>query len=112
MTYVDASVATSLTGQAVPSGASTNSAAPGAQGPGSNLNVTHAVVVTLGSAALGLVALGWLFRRGGKSLPPLRVDAANALNVYFSWLLVDGTLKLLAYRYHGHKLAQAYLLIA
>ena len=64
------------------------------------------------AAGFGLVALGLIFRKGQKVIPPLRVDAANALNVYFSWLLVDGTLKLVAYKFHGHKVAQAYLLIA
>jgi hypothetical protein len=42
----------------------------------------------------------------------VRVDAINAFNVYWSWLVIDGTLKLVAYHFHGHKLAQAYLLIA
>jgi hypothetical protein len=99
-------------GLAVPSGVATASAAPGATGPGAQMSMTYAVVSTLGVAAAGIVALGILFRRGGQKLPPLRIDAANALNIYFSWLLIDGTLKLVAYHYHGHKLAQAYLLVA
>lgn len=101
-----------MTGGPIPSGATAGTAAPGATGPGAQMPTAASVVTVLGVAAAGLLALGWLFRRGGKSLPPLRVDAANALNVYFSWLLIDGTLKLVAYHYHGHKLAQQYLLIA
>lgn len=112
MTWIDASASTAVTGGPVPSGASYGTAAPGAQGPGANMPTAASVITVLGVAAAGLLTLGWLFRRGGKSLPPLRVDAANALNIYFSWLLIDGTLKLVAYHYHGHNLAQQYLLIA
>lgn len=91
--------------------ASTGSAA-GSGGPGAQISSTQAVITVLGVAAAGLLALGYIFRRGGRELAPIRVDAANALNVYFSWLLIDGTLKILAYKYHGHKLAQMYLLVA
>lgn len=41
------------------------STAPGAQGIGANLQVSHAVLVVIGSAAAVLVGLGILFRRGG-----------------------------------------------
>ena len=111
----------SMTGSATqvssPSGNIPNSTpqvigAPGSTGPGAQMGMAGAAALTVGTAAAGLVVLGVLFRRGGKTLPPLRVDAANVLNVYWSWLLVDATLKLLAYKYHGHKVAQAYLLIA
>lgn len=86
--------------------------AAGSNGPGAQMGMTSAAITTIGTAAVGLLALGIVFRRSGEKLPALRVDAANAINVYFSWLLIDGTLKVLAYKYHGHKLAQAYLLIA
>jgi hypothetical protein len=59
----------------------------------------------------GLFVLGYAFRHGGKSLPPLRVDAMSMLNAWFSVLVVGGTVKVLCYRYNGHKFAQAYLLI-
>jgi hypothetical protein len=62
-------------------------------------------------AAAGLFVLGYVFRHGGKSLPPLRVDAMSMLNAWFSVLVVGGTVKILCYRYSGHKFAQAYLLI-
>lgn len=104
--------ATSAQGVPIPAGAAGATASPGATGPGGQMSMTSAVVTTIGVAAAGLVALGLIFRKGQKVLPPLRVDAANAINIYFSWLLIDGTLKLVAYHYHGHKVAQAYLLIA
>jgi hypothetical protein len=104
--------ATSAQGVPIPSGAATATAAPGATAPGGTMSMTNAVITTIGVAAGGLIVLGLIFRKGQKVLPPLRVDAANAINIYFSWLLIDGTLKLVAYRFHGHKVAQAYLLIA
>jgi len=88
------------------------SAAPGATAPGAQMNMGAAVGLTIVGAAAGLVALGWAFRAGGKALLPLRVDAINALNIWFSWLVIDGTVKVLCYRYNGHKWAQAYLLVA
>ena len=103
---------TSPQGVPITSGVPGATAAPGATGPGAQMSMTNAVVTTIGVAAAGLIGLGLIFRKGQKVLPPLRIDAANALNIYFSWLLIDGTLKLVAYRYHGHKVAQAYLLIA
>jgi hypothetical protein len=41
------------------------STSPGAQGVGANLQVSHAVLVVIGTAAAVLVGLGFLFRRGG-----------------------------------------------
>lgn len=93
-------------------GVATAGAAPGATGPGAAMSMTTAVVWTIGGAAAGLFLLGYAFRKGEKSLPPLRVDAMNALNIWFSWLVINGTVKIIAYRYHGHKLAQAYLVVA
>ena len=87
------------------------SAAPGALAPLGQISMTQAVLIPLGTAAVGLGALYWLFRRGGVKLPPLRIDAANVLNVYFSWLIMDVPVTLLAYKNHGHKVAQAFLLV-
>jgi hypothetical protein len=109
---VDANTQVSAPGMPISQGTASASAAPGATGPGANISMTSAVLTTLGVAGVGLVALGILFRHKGDKLAPLRVDAANSLNVYFSYLLINGTLKLVAYKYHGHKLAQEYLLIA
>jgi hypothetical protein len=96
----------------IPQGPVEASAAPGATGPGAQTDIGHAVAYTIVGAGLGLVALGYAFRAGGKALPPLRVDAMNMLNIWFSWLVIDGTVKVLCYRYNGHKWAQAYLLVA
>ena len=86
-------------------------AAPGATAPLANVSMTQAVIIPLATAGVGLGVLYYLFRRGGVKMPPLRVDAANALNVYFSWLLIDVPVTMLAYKYHGHNVAQAYLLV-
>lgn len=88
-----------------------NSTAPGAAGPGGNMPMATAVIMTIVVPVLGLAALRMIFGSKDK-LPPLRVDATNAVNIYFSWLVIQGSLKLVAYRYHGHKLAQAFLLVA
>ena len=109
---VNGNTQVSAPGVPIQQGTATASAAPGATGPGANVSMTSAVLTTLGVAAGGLVVLGVLFRNKGVKLAPLRVDAANALNVYFSWLLINGTLKLVAYKYHGHRVAQMYLLVA
>jgi hypothetical protein len=103
---------TTAQGQPIPNGQMPATAGPGSTGPGATMSMTTAVATTIGVAAVSLIGLGLIFRKGQKVLPPLRIDAANALNIYFSWLLIDGTLKLVAYKYHGHTVAQAYLLIA
>lgn len=88
------------------------SAPNGASAPGAAMPMSSAVLIPLGIGVAGLAVLYTLFRREGKQLPPLRVDAANAINAYLSWLVIQTPLKLLAYKYHGHKVAQAYLLVA
>lgn len=107
-------MSTTVTDHSAPIGGGqiTSSAAPGAAGPGGQMQVGKAVLWTIGTAAAALLGLGLVFRKGGGPLPPLRIDAINALNIYFSWLLVNGTVKVLAYRYHGHAWSQAYLLVA
>jgi len=92
-------------------GTPTMSTAPGAAGPAGGMPMATAVVTTIVVPVVALATLRLIFGKGDK-LPPLRVDATQAVNVYFSWLVIQGSLKLIAYRYHGHKLAQAFLLIA
>ena len=41
--------------------------------------------------------------------PDVKVDAINVLVTGLSAIVVLGTLKVVAIRFHGHKLAQAYL---
>jgi hypothetical protein len=38
-------------------------AAPGAQGIGASLQVSHAILVIIGSSAAALIVLGYLFRK-------------------------------------------------
>jgi hypothetical protein len=92
-------------------GVPSSSAAPGAQGPAANMPMASAVVTTIVVPVAALFALRLIFGSKDK-LPPLRVDATNAVNIYFSWLVIQGSLKIIAYHYHGHKLAQAFLLVA
>ena len=42
-------------------------------------------------------------------IPPVRVDAVSAVVTALEVIVVLGTLKVLAYRFHGHRFAQAYL---
>ena len=92
-------------------GIPTVSAAPGATGPAAGIPMAGAIATTILAPAAALVALRLIFGSKDK-LPPLRVDATNVINIYMSWLVANGAVKLLAYKYHGHKLAQAYLVIA
>jgi hypothetical protein len=109
----DAGLNTSVSapGLSPASGVTSATAAPGATGPGAGMSVGKSALAVVGVGAAGLLGLGILFRRGGKGLPPIRIDAVNVANVYFSWLLADATLTVLAYKYHGHPVAQAFLLI-
>lgn len=92
-------------------GVPTQSAAPGATGPAAGMPMAAAVATTIIVPAAILVGLRLIFGAKDK-LPPLRVDATNVVNIYMSWLVMNGAVKLLAYRYHGHKVAQAFLVIA
>jgi hypothetical protein len=89
-----------------------STAAPGAQGAGAGIPVAKGVLLEVAIAAGVLVALGYVFRKGEAKLPPLRIDAAAALATYTEWFILNATVKVLATKYHGHKLAQAYLLVA
>lgn len=114
MTFVDSGNTYVSQPGSYPGGASgaTGSAPNGASAPLANISMTSAVLIPLGIGVGGLAVLYTLFRREGAGLPPLRVDAANAINTYLSWLVIQTPFKLLAYKYHGHKVAQAYLLVA
>ena len=73
--------------------------------------MASAVATTILVPAAILVGLRLIFGSKDK-LPPLRVDATNVVNIYMSWLVMNGAVKLIAYKYHGHKVAQAFLVIA
>ena len=78
-------------GVAIPSGVLGNTGAPGGSGPAAQVSPTQAGITVLLVAAGGLIALRLIFGKGDK-LPPVRIDAVNALAIYWSWLLVDVTL--------------------
>jgi hypothetical protein len=44
-------------------------------------------------------------------LPPIRIDAIDAIVTALEVIVVIGTLKVVAYRYHGHPVAQAFLVL-
>lgn len=44
-------------------------------------------------------------------IPPIRIDAVHAVVTALEVIVVIGTLKVLAYRYHGNPISQAFLLI-
>ena len=44
-------------------------------------------------------------------LPPIRIDAVHAIVTALEVIVVIGTLKVVAYRYHGNPLSQAFLLL-
>jgi hypothetical protein len=46
-----------------------------------------------------------------RKLPPVRVDAIDAIVTTLEVMVVLGTIKVLAYRFHGHPLAQAVLVL-
>lgn len=46
-----------------------------------------------------------------RELPPVRIDAVSAVVTALEVIVVIGTLKVLAYRYHGHPLSQALLVV-
>jgi hypothetical protein len=44
-------------------------------------------------------------------LPPIRVDAVSAVVTALEVMVVLGTVKVLAYKYHGNPFAQAFLVL-
>lgn len=46
-----------------------------------------------------------------KDLPEIRIDAIHAIVTALEVIVVLGTLKVIAYRFHGNPLSQAFLLI-
>lgn len=48
---------------------------------------------------------------GKEGLPPIRIDAVHAMVTALEVIVVIGTFKVIAYRFHGNPLSQAFLLI-
>jgi len=51
----------------------------------------------------------WCTLRNMARTPEVKVDAMNVIVSGLSAIVVLGTLKVVAIRFHGHKMAQAYL---
>ena len=85
--------------------------APGATGPGSTIGVDKAAITLIILAVGGLVGLRLVFGKKG-SLPPMRVDASEAVKIWLAYQTINVPLKVICYKYYGHQAAQAYLLLA
>lgn len=84
--------------------------APGASGPGANVSMAAAMGWLVGGAAVVTLGVGFLARKGVK--PEIgRFDVVQVIFGAAGTAVVFGTAKTLAYRYHGHKLSQAVLLL-
>jgi hypothetical protein len=46
-----------------------------------------------------------------EGLAPIRIDAVHAIVTALEVILVIGTLKVVAYKYHGNPFSQAFLLL-
>ncbi|SRR5579875_328353 len=84
--------------------------APGAAGPGAQMSPAAAVGwLIVGAAAIG-VTTAYLGRKGAR--PQLgHLDVFDAVYNAATVAVIFGTAKVLAYRYHGHRVSQAVLLV-
>lgn len=86
------------------------SMAPGGSMPGGQMSMTSGVLWLVAGAAAISVGTGYLARKGVR--PEIgRFDAIDAVWNAATVAVVFATFKLLAYRYHGHKVSQAVLLL-
>ena len=96
-----------------PGGTAPTAAPPGPPGggvAGANMSMTSAVLWLVGGLAGIGVGTAYLARKGIR--PEIgRFDALDAVWNAASVGVIFGTFKLLAYRYHGHELSQAVLLL-
>ena len=91
-------------------GVSINAGAPGASGPAAQMGAASAILWLV--AGFGVVSVGtaYLARKGVR--PEIgRFDALDAVWNASSVAVLFATFKLLAYRYHGHRISQAVLLL-
>lgn len=85
--------------------------APGSGGPAAQMATPAALAWVVVGAAVVTIGTGYVARKGVK--PELgRYDVVQAIYSGTSAVVFISTLKLLAYRYHGHKVSQAILLLA
>lgn len=83
---------------------------PGSGGPGANMSMTAAVAYVLVATGAISLASAYLARKGKKPIIG-HFDVLDAVYNAGTVGVIFGTAKLLAYRYHGHKLSQAVLLV-
>ena len=90
--------------------AALNPGAPGSGAPLANVSMTSALLYVVGGSAALSIIVGYLARKGVK--PELgRFDVPQIVFTASGTMMVIGTVKTLAYHFHGHKIAQAALLL-
>jgi hypothetical protein len=87
-----------------------NPSAPGGNGPAANMSMTSAVLWLIGGAAAVSLGAAYLGRKGRK-VEFGRLDVVDSLFNAATVVVWIGTAKVLAYRFHGHKLSQAVLTV-
>ena len=91
-------------------GVSVNAGAPGASAAGATMSASSAILWLVGGLAAIGVGTAVLARKGVR--PEVgRFDALDAVWNAATVGVMFGTFKLLAYRFHGHKISQAVLLL-
>ena len=84
--------------------------APGGAAPGGTMSATSAILWLVGGAAVLSVGTAYLARKGVR--PEIgRFDAIDIAWNTTTVALGFATIKLLAYRFHGHSISQAVLLL-
>lgn len=84
--------------------------APGSGGPGASMPTASAVGWLIAFAAAVGVSTAYLARKGTK--PTIgHLDVFETIYNASTLLVVFGTMKVIAYRYHGHAVSQAILLV-
>jgi TPP-dependent pyruvate/acetoin dehydrogenase alpha subunit len=104
---MDASVGNTTVSPAQQGTAATSS--PGASGPGAQTPVATQVLLAAGFAIVGAVGIAYVFRKGEKEVP-LHFDSATAMWVFLAYQAINMPLTAIAYKFHGHKAAQAWLM--
>ena len=84
--------------------------APGGSGPAATMSMTASILWLIGGAAAISVGAAYLGRKG-KKVEFGRLDLVDSLFNAATVVVWVGTFKVLAYRFHGHRLAQAVLTV-
>lgn len=84
--------------------------APGAAGPAGNMSMRSAILWLIGGTA-GIALTASYLGRKGKAPQIGHLDVIDSLFNAATVAVWFGTAKVVAYRYHGHKLSQAVLMV-